>query len=265
MHGQVAWISGGGQGIGLDLGKVLVSKGFKVALVDVCSLEKGQAAVDACGGNAAATFLRCDVTDSNALRDSLQKAADAFRVECVSVFVNNAGIVDEARMSQMIDINVKAVIEGCVVQEEMLRSAGIQGVIVNTASMAGLVPSGMTPAYDASKFACVGWTLSFARKLEMQAAQKAVPLVRVNCVCPHLIDTPDVGLYFRNAWETLGGRWAKMAKQPMPPRVVVAAMMQLIEDNFHGAVAIVAPKGSWIYKPDVQAVLTPQGTPLARM
>lgn len=263
LQGKIGWISGGAQGIGLELGKMLCSKGCRVVLVDVCSEEAGQAAANKCSNVGNATFLRCDVTDTAALRESLRKSGEYFGEQCPSIFVNNAGIVDEARRSQMMDINAKAVIEGCLAQEEMLSAAGMKGVIVNNASLAGLTPAGQTPAYDASKFACVGWTRSFAMKLSGEV--RGVPHVRVNAVCPHLVDTPAVGAYYKSSWELKGGAWAKMAKHPMSASVVADVMMQLIEGDYHGAVALVTQTASWIPKFDQKAILTPSGTILARL
>jgi len=63
----------------------------------------------------------------------------------------------------------------------------------------------------------------------------------------------------------MGGQWAKMAKNPMPASAVSSVMMQLIEGDFHGALALVTPQGSWIPKFDPKQILTPSGTLLARM
>lgn len=262
---NVAWVSGGAQGIGFEIAKALSKKGCRVAIVDMCNEERGMASAQQCGEGA--IFIRCDVLDSNALRESLRRAAGALGVRCPTIFFNNAGIVDENKLSQMVDLNLKAVIDGTLAQEEFMRVSGTSGVIINTASIAGLAPMALTPAYVATKWGVVGFTLSIAAKLSADAEGKT-PVARVNALCPALTDTPTMGARFKDTFETAGGDWKKLNRYIMPASVVAAAAIQLVEDeSMHGQLAIVSGKDSWLHQPRFEPVFVkPQGaTVLSRL
>eukprot|EP00933_Yihiella_yeosuensis_P003516 TRINITY_DN10643_c0_g4_i1.p1 TRINITY_DN10643_c0_g4~~TRINITY_DN10643_c0_g4_i1.p1 ORF type:complete len:274 (+),score=55.31 TRINITY_DN10643_c0_g4_i1:63-884(+) len=253
---QVAWISGGAQGIGLELAKLLLKEnGVKVALVDFCESEKGEAAASDCGEGA--IFLRCDVCDRSGVQDSILQASKAFGVRCPSIFVNNAGIVDESRIDAMIDCNLRSIIHNSILQEKLLREAGMKGVIINTSSLAGLTVMPFAPGYHATKFGCVGWSLAFAESLQAESKTK-VPMVRVNCACPALTESPAVGGFFKELLRRAGGFWKNMSEHPIDPRTVAEAMAKMIlHDTFHGMIAALTFEKSWIYKPQLHKLITP--------
>ena len=109
----------------------------------------------------------------------------------LDVLFNNAGIgeggtdwpdVPSERAAAIIDVNLRGVVLGTrLALEPMRRSGG--GVIVNTASVAGITGVPGMSTYNASKFAVVGLTRNAA--VEYGAAG-----IRVNCVCPGIIRTP---------------------------------------------------------------------------
>jgi 15-hydroxyprostaglandin dehydrogenase (NAD) len=103
-------------------------------------------------------FVRCDVTDKEQLRAAFVKAKELDGR--VDILVNNAGILDESRVSEMVDVNVKGVIFGSELALEFMskEKGGVGGVVVSTASAAGLFSAAFIPAYSATKHAVVGWT-----------------------------------------------------------------------------------------------------------
>ncbi len=87
----------------------------------------------------------------------------------VDIVVNNAGIAEKRPLwdddrgvwKKVIDIDLSAVIEGTRLGVLTLKKQGRGGVIINTASLAGLYPQSMTPVYSAAKFGVIGLTRSF--------------------------------------------------------------------------------------------------------
>jgi short-subunit dehydrogenase len=124
---------------------------------------------------------------------------------------NNAGIgiggevrfYDIKDWEQVVDVNIRGVIHGIRAAYPVMLRQGY-GHIVNTASMAGLVPFPTAVSYCASKFAVVG--LSTALRIEAAEAG-----VRVSVLCPGVIQTPILE----------GGKYGK-SLQPLPPEVMRA-------------------------------------------
>ena len=185
---KVALVTGGSNGIGRATALGFAKLGAKVVIVDR----------DAAGGEATAGIVRqqggealfvpADVTDSRSVQAYVKKAVDTYgRIDC---FHNNAGIegkvanivdYDEAMFDSIMAVNVKGVFLGLkYVLKQMVAQKG--GAIVNTASTAGLMGSPGMPAYVASKHAVIGLTKTAA--LECTGTN-----VRVNCVCPGMIDS----------------------------------------------------------------------------
>lgn len=114
-----------------------------------------------------AYFVQCDVT--NYEQQAAMFAVAEKHFGRVDIVVNNAGIVeryplwedDKGVWKKVIDIDLSAVIEGTRLGIHALKRYGRGGVIVNTASLAGLYPQGLTPVYSAAKFGVIGFTRSF--------------------------------------------------------------------------------------------------------
>ncbi|MCA9771893.1 MAG: SDR family NAD(P)-dependent oxidoreductase [Myxococcales bacterium] len=194
---EVAVITGGGSGIGRALGEALASRGARVVLADL-NAEAAERVADQIrkvGGRARAVGL--DVTDAEAVRDlARQVSADH---GCVGYWFNNAGVnvVAELRdttledWNLLIDVNLRGVIHGIQAVYPLMIEQHY-GHIINTASLAGLVPAPMEGAYAATKHAVVG--LSTTLRAEARALG-----VRVSVVCPGVVRTPmiDTGKYVR--------------------------------------------------------------------
>ncbi|RTL67173.1 MAG: SDR family oxidoreductase [Pseudonocardiaceae bacterium] len=185
--GRVAIVTGGASGIGRALGAALVARGDTVVLADV-DVEGATSAADAMRGPGTATAAALDVRDGPAVERLVHYTADAHGR--LDLMVNNAGLgiggpVDEltpAHWDRVVDVNLRGVIHGVhAAYPLMVRQR--RGHIVNTASMAGLVPCpGLTP-YATTKWGVVGLSLS----LRAEAARHGV---RVTVVCPAGVDTP---------------------------------------------------------------------------
>lgn len=159
LDGKIAFITGGGGGIGGGMARAFVEKGMKVVLADI-DLPLAENLADELGDHATAVQLDVTSLDSWA---TAKKAAYG-RFGSVDVLCNNAGIsmprepldqVAPERFGRVMAINVTGVYNGIQIFAEELRQKG-SGHIVNTSSMNGLVAFGTFAAYSASKFAVLG-------------------------------------------------------------------------------------------------------------
>ena len=185
---KIAIVTGGASGIGAALARELGRRGAVVVLADVqIDAALGVAAkITASGGRAAAQYL--DVTDGEAVQRLVARvAAEQGRLDYM---FNNAGIaivgefrdLPAADWKRILDINVNGVFAGTAAAYALMIRQGA-GHIVNTASVAGLVPAPGLAAYCASKHAVVGLSTS----LRAEAAEYGV---KVSAVCPGFIRTP---------------------------------------------------------------------------
>jgi NAD(P)-dependent dehydrogenase (short-subunit alcohol dehydrogenase family) len=191
FEGKVVLITGAAGGIGRAAAVRFAAEGARLGLVDRApdGLRETLAAVEKAGG--AGVTVEADVTRSADV--ARYAAAVAERWGGVDCFFNNAGILGDVRtlvdypeetFDRVLAVNVKGVWLGIKTVAPLLRARG-GGVIVNTASIAGLRGSRNLVAYTASKHAVVGLTRTAALELAPSG-------IRVNAVCPSPIDTAMV-------------------------------------------------------------------------
>lgn len=186
---KIAIVTGGASGIGRAIAASLVTRGGTVVVADINESGAKQVAdrLNTLGrGHAVAAAL--DVTDAAAVTALYQDVhAEHGRLDLV---FNNAGIAigglaEELTLdhwNRAIDINLKGVVHGVqAAYPLMLRQRS--GHIVNTASLAGLLPMPMGIPYTATKHAVVGLSLALR-------AEAAGVGVKVSVVCPGFVDTP---------------------------------------------------------------------------
>jgi 3-oxoacyl-[acyl-carrier protein] reductase len=214
-------VTGGAQGIGLEIARLFVEHGAKVVLGDVDGDAIAKATADL-GGDAVAVGAVCDVrraADIEALLDA---------VGTPDVMVNNAGITRDATMRNMteeqfdavIEVNLKGVWLGTKIAAARMRDAK-RGSIVNISSLSGKVGMAGQTNYSAAKAGVVGLTKAAAKELAHLG-------VRVNAVQPGLIRTPMTEAMPQKAWDQ------KMSEIPMgrpgEPREVAGAVLFLASD-----------------------------------
>jgi NAD(P)-dependent dehydrogenase (short-subunit alcohol dehydrogenase family) len=199
FNGAVAIVTGGASGIGRALAEELAARGCEVVLIDlqIDLAEQVASGIRTVGGKASA--VKIDVTDFPTMEHGVQETLR--RTGRLDYMFNNAGIVIGGYLIQysiedwnrIIDVNLRGVVNGIQAAYKMMVAQGF-GHIINTASMAGLMPGPGNVAYTTTKHAVVG----LSKSLRAEAAQLGV---RVSVLCPGLIRTPIL---------EEGGRYGKM-------------------------------------------------------
>ncbi|WP_236794238.1 SDR family oxidoreductase [Amycolatopsis sp. GM8] len=185
-NGSVAFITGGGQGIGLGIARALGKRGVCLALADIDEAALAASKDELSQVTDVETF-RLDVRDREVFASVADEAES--KLGAVSLLFNNAGIapvsslrdLDYEKWDLALGVNVNGVVNGLQTFLPRMIERGQGGYVVNTASGAGLVGHANV-LYTTSKYAVVG--LSEALK---QVASKYD--IDVSVLCPAFVDT----------------------------------------------------------------------------
>lgn len=193
FNDKVVVITGATSGIGEATAKEFAKESGNVVLLGR-NLDKGMKIVSGIvskGGKA--SFIRCDVSDECSVKEAVEKIASKFKR--VDVLFNNAGIMLPSREIESTEIEdwertFEVNLDGAFYVTRNLKKLifKCKGCIINNASIAGMhsYVTGRSYAYSASKAAVI----QFSRQMAKNYAENGV---RVNCICPGIIDTPILG------------------------------------------------------------------------
>jgi len=221
MAARVAVVTGGASGIGRALAAALVARGDVVTVADLDQQGALRTAEQLrAHGRGWADGTSLDVRDATAVAELICSVKDKHgRLDLV---FNNAGIgiggaVEELALdhwNQAIDINLRGVVHGAHAAYPIMIEQGF-GTIVNTASLAGLVPTAFKAPYAATKHAVVGLSLA----LRAEGASRGV---RVCVACPGYVDTPMLDNVNPGLPQTAAGTQAREAALRVQHRLYTA-------------------------------------------
>ncbi|MFJ8981862.1 SDR family NAD(P)-dependent oxidoreductase [Streptomyces sp. NPDC102282] len=208
FDGLSALVTGGASGIGAAVAALLLARGARVAVLDL----------DPEGAPEGALALGADVTDDDAVRSAVDRAAE--ELGGLHTLVSNAGIgsvgtVEEntdAEWTRVLDVNVLGMVRTARHALPHLRraAAGRPGAvsITQTCSIAATAGLPQRALYSASKGAVLSLTLAMA-------ADHVREGIRVNCVNPGTAETPWIGRLLDRAEDPAAERAALDARQPL--------------------------------------------------
>jgi NAD(P)-dependent dehydrogenase (short-subunit alcohol dehydrogenase family) len=220
-------VTGAASGIGLATARLFRQEGAAVAMLDRDETGLAKARVDG------ATTLVCDVADERQVRAAVAQAATA--LGGLDGVVNSAGIdlmrpferMTSEEWARILAVDLTGPMLVCHAALPAMKQAG-RGTIVNIASGAGLRPLEQRTTYCAAKAGLV----MFGKTL---AVDLAADRIRVNAVCPGIIDTP----LFRSSWEGAADPEGELARildryvirRPGEPEEIAQAALYLTSDE----------------------------------
>ena len=193
LENKVAIVTGATSGIGRASAKIFAKEGAKVVLVGRNSTNGKQIEEEIIAAGGQAQFIQCDVSDEESVKRMIALAVECFGG--IDILFNNAGVMlpsmEIERMpvydwKKTFDININGMFYVTRYAKPYLLAS--KGVILNNASIAGMqhYAAGRSYAYSASKAAVIQFSHQMAKNYGEEG-------IRVNCICPGIIDTPILG------------------------------------------------------------------------
>lgn len=227
LAGKVAIISGGAEGIGLGLARVLGQRGMRIVIADINHAQLNEAKAELEGLAITVHSVVLDVADPAQWQVVVNETVERFGK--IHMLVNNAGVggsprpISESSAQDwrwIVDVNLMGVVNGTQAVLPLIMSHGEGGWLVNVASMAGFVSLPMASAYSATKAAVVAMSECWRAELEPEK-------IRVSVLCPGFVKT-RINHSQRNRQD----QYAEPGQAPANPELEQAmnAQMQAVID-----------------------------------
>ena len=232
LDGKVAVITGGGNGIGRATVLRFLEEGARVVVADLNEQTGSEtlALAKQAGAESRARFIRADVAREADVEAAVALATKDFGR--LDVMFNNAGVagafgpitdITEEDWNYTFDVLVKGVFFGMKHAARALKAQGSGGVIVSTASIAGLSGGDGPQAYSASKAAVINLTRAVAVELAPQR-------IRVNAICPGGILTPLIHRGNAEAMRPVLEKFQPWPEAGQPEHIAGAALFLASDD-----------------------------------
>lgn len=243
LHNKVAIITGAASGIGRASARLFAEEGAAVVLADR-DVEEGILAaqeIERSGGRA--MFVTAEVSDEEQMRRLIEAAVAEFGD--LDIMYNNAGIEElhplhempTASWERQLDVNLKGTFFGCkYALRHFLKRGG--GVILNTSSINGIIPSPLRPAYNAAKAGIILLTKNIA----LEYGEKNI---RANVLCPGAVYTKMTGfLRDDRRIEQRAQRLSVMNRIAEPEEIARAALFLVSDDaSFITGISLIVDGG----------------------
>jgi len=248
LTNKIALITGAGSGLGKAAAELFAAEGAAIAVADIDSIAAQRVAAQITAGGGRAIAVRADVSSEADVEQMVATTIDQLGVP--DVLYNNAGTVGKsdflANMSadtfdRVIAVNLRGVFLG--MKYTLPHMAGRNcGAVINQSSAAGLVGIRGSAAYCASKSGVIALT-------RVAALEYARYNIRVNCICPGLIDTPmaqelRAGELDPNSAETMR-RISPFGRMGTPEEIAKAALFLASDDSSYATGATFVIDGGW--------------------
>lgn len=240
LDGKTALISGAGSGIGRATALLFAREGASVAVADFAPKGGGETVEMIRGAGGRSIFIQADVSKASDVRAMINTTVEEYRR--IDVLFNNAGIqgpvaptagLTEADWDLVLNTNLKSVfLASKYAIPTMLDHGG--GVIISTSSAVGLNGRAGIAAYCVSKGGIILLTKSMA-------AEYAAQNIRVNCICPGVIDTP-MGA---PSIEAIDISYVPQGKPGTPDDVARAALFLACDDSAYITGTAIIIDGGW--------------------
>jgi NAD(P)-dependent dehydrogenase (short-subunit alcohol dehydrogenase family) len=237
LSGKTAFITGGGTGIGRACALVFASEGAQVAIAGRRKepLDGAAREIEAAGGRALA--IECDVVDGQAVQSAI--ATVARQLNGLHIVVNNAGAIVVGSVEETSDKDWNLVMATNLTGTFIVSRAAIPelrqtggGSIVNIGSYLGMAGRRQRAAYCAAKAGVMGLT----RAMALDHAQDKI---RVNCICPAMIETEMATQSLSKAPDPEAARRQRIAEIPL-------GRLGKPEDVAMMAVYLASDESSWV-------------------